>query len=229
MNDPSYPDIIVEQIIRSHRRSIALEITREGQLVVRAPIRAPIELIQKLVHQKRNWIRAKQDLVKSKQNQASIKEFVDGELFLYLGQNYPLKIVDQADQSLTFQNQFLLSRNHLHQAKDIFIAWYRTSAMQLFTERAAWYASLFGLSYTSIKINNAKTRWGSCSAKGTLNFNYRLILAPLPVIDYMIVHELAHLVERNHSTAYWNQVVRMLPDYTEPRRWLRKNGYLLTI
>lgn len=92
------------------------------------------------------------------------------------------------------------------------------------TERVQWYSELTGIKYSKIKINKAKTRWGSCSSKGSLNFNYRLYFAPLEILDYVVVHELSHIREMNHSKKFWNRVELVIPDYKKRRKWLRTEG-----
>ena len=104
---------------------------------------------------------------------------------------------------------------------------YRKEARRRITERAAYFAEKMGVDYGRIAIKAAKTRWGSCSAQGNLNFHWKLILMPPAILDYVVVHELAHRIEMNHSPRFWTQVERILPDYRERRRWLKENGGLI--
>lgn len=104
---------------------------------------------------------------------------------------------------------------------------YRKEARRRITERAAYFAEKMGVDYGRIAIKAAKTRWGSCSARGNLNFHWKLILMPPAILDYVVVHELAHRIEMNHSPRFWAQVERILPDYLERRRWLKENGGLI--
>ena len=96
-------------------------------------------------------------------------------------------------------------------------------------ERTAYYAGIIGVTYGRITIRDQKTRWGSCSSQGNLNFTWKLVLAPPEVLDYVVVHELCHRIEMNHSAAFWRQVVRVLPDYQQQRGWLKENGWLLKL
>lgn len=247
---PSHPKI--DKIIRSKRRTIALEIARDATLIVRAPYRTPINFIEKVVFKKRFWIKEKQEIVRDRYKKVVPKEFVNGEGFLYLGDMYKLEFVDlecggkpplpfkditgqiyeskgKPSHPIVFDNGFQVSRNHLPAAKDILIAWYKEQAYEKISERVRWHSSLSGLKYNKIRISNASMRWGSCSAKGNLNFSWCLIMAPLGVIDYVVVHELAHLEEKNHSKDFWNKVKIMLPDYGQYRRWLKENTHLLAI
>jgi predicted metal-dependent hydrolase len=142
---------------------------------------------------------------------------------------YKLEFVDVSDVSIAFNNGFQISRKYIDTAKDILIAWYKAQACQKISERVDWHSSLSGLKYNKIKISGAQKRWGSCSAKGNLNFSWRLIMAPLRVIDYVVVHELAHLEENNHSKRFWNKIKIMMPDYKEHKEWLKENRHLLVI
>ena len=105
---------------------------------------------------------------------------------------------------------------------------YKTQALDYITQRVEYYAQISGLKYRSIRINNATTRWGSCGYKNSLNFSWRLIMAPPRVVDYVIIHELMHLKQKNHSHKFWAEVALMMPDYAQEERWLKQNGYLLT-
>ncbi|MBQ8199384.1 MAG: M48 family metallopeptidase [Lachnospiraceae bacterium] len=106
---------------------------------------------------------------------------------------------------------------------------YRQAAKEYIPKRADYYAQLLGVTYERIRIADQKTRWGSCSSKGTLSFNWKLMLAPPKVLDYVVVHELCHLIEMNHSPRFWKQVENVIPDYKEYRKWLKENGITLQL
>lgn len=106
---------------------------------------------------------------------------------------------------------------------------YRAAARVQFEQRCAYYRQYTGGSYTSVTIRDQKTRWGSCSSRGTLSFNYRLIFAPPPVLDYVVVHELCHLTHMNHSKEFWSMVGSIMPEYKIHRKWLREHGHELTL
>lgn len=106
---------------------------------------------------------------------------------------------------------------------------YREAARVRFESRVAYYHEITGGSYTSIAVRDQKSRWGSCSSRGTLSFNYRLIFAPQPVLDYVVVHELCHLTHMNHSRDFWDMVAEVMPEYAEHRKWLRDNGHELSL
>ncbi len=221
--------IHIDQIIHSRRKTIALIVKPDGSLVIRAPLRASESQIRALVEGKAAWIRSKQVQVKIAYAQAAPKKYLDGEGFFYLGKLFPLKIVDQGQAPLELNDHFLLKRAFLAKAPEVFKAWYRHQAYLLLSDRVAWYASQYNFAWKQVRITSAQTRWGSCSVQGTLSFTWRLVMVPLPMIDYVVVHELAHLKERNHGKKFWAEVMSILPDYQEKRQWFRKNGHLLNL
>ena len=221
--------ITIDQIIRTKRKSIALIVKRDGSLVVRAPLRAREEAIRSLVERKAEWIKTKQELVKSTYLSYVPKEFVNGEGFWYLGKRHRLQIVDDVRPALSLDGNFRLANASLPKARHVFERWYRKQALKVISERAQWYAENHGYTYKLIKITSAKTRWGSCSARGTLSFAWRLVMAPVPVIDYVVVHEMVHLQEKNHSKEFWGKIKIIMPDYKQRIDWLKMNGHLLSL
>lgn len=212
------------QLIRSKRKSIALIVQRDGTLVVRAPLRTPQWQIEALVREKEAWIREKQDQNRQLWEGQPPRKFNGGEEFLFLGKSYWLKIAEQQRQPLELRDCFYLRRSALGQGRAVFEKWYREQARRILTERLELYARRYGLRYKSIRISGARRRWGSCGPSGTLNFSWRLAMAPIEVIDYVVVHELAHLEVKNHSRRYWERVEAMMPDYKQRREWLKENG-----
>ena len=222
-------EIEIEKIIRSKRKTIALQITEDAKLIIRAPFGVSEEVIKRVVVKHADWIRKKKEEILLRDPKFVKKEFVNGEGFLYVGKYYKLTIVDEQREPLVFKNGFFLSKNYLPIAKQVFVNWYRDRAYEKISERVKWYAKKRGFKYNRINITNAQKRWGSCSAKGNLNFSWRLIMAPLCVIDYVVVHELVHLEEMNHSKSFWNKVKMLMPNYEKYKNWLKKNGHLLKI
>jgi len=219
----------IDRLIRSRRKSISLTIHPDGSLVVRAPLHTSEKLIRQWVETKQDWVTSRQDKILSNAAKLKPKLFIDGETFLFLGQAYPLQIVPGARESLSFDVQFKLASRWKPRAAQVFEKWYKAQALTVFTERTAWFAAHYGFTYTRVHISSARTRWGSCSSLGTISFTWRLIMAPQSVIDYVIIHELVHTVEKNHAPAFWNKVAAIIPDYKEKRAWLKKNGQTLTL
>lgn len=168
------------EVVRSARRSLALEIRPDGSVLVRAPLRTGMPQIRAFVDKHRDWI-------ENKLRRRALTPPVDK-----------------------------LSAEELAALKK--------AGRQRFAERAAFFAPLLGVRYGRIAVRCQKSKWGSCSAKGNLNFNCLLLLAPQEVLDYVVVHELCHLREMNHSERFWQYVAGVLPDFRERRRWLREHG-----
>lgn len=219
----------ITKIIHTRRKTIALIIERDGSLVVRAPLRVSNKAILRMVEQKKDWIRATQERVKARYPIYTPKEYTSGEKFWFLGKTYPLEIVAARSPALRLDGSFKLSSQASAKAPLIFKNWYRRQAASILAERVQWYASRYGFAYKKIRISSARTRWGSCSAKGTLSFAWRLVMAPMPVIDYVVVHELVHLQVKNHSKEFWGQVKEIMPDYKQKIKWLKENGGLLSL
>ncbi len=219
----------IDRLIRTKRKSIALIVERDGTLTVRAPLRVSNKHILALVEQKAVWIQSKQELVKTLPPVSHTTIYTNGESFWYLGKVYPLEILPRAMSPLRLDGKFLLAQDTLPKAEAAFTQWYKKQAAQVIGERVRWYAAKHGFTYHQVKITSAQKRWGSCSAKGTLCFTWRLVMAPPAEIDYVVVHELVHLIEKNHSKTFWAKVEAIMPDYKKRRIWLTHNGYLLSM
>lgn len=220
--------IKVDKLIRSKRRTISLEIAEDGALIVRIPQKISLEVVKEFVYKKRLWIKQKQELLQERFLKIVPKKFIDGEEFTYLGKIYKLEI-SQSKHIALDENILKFPQDLLPIAKQSLIKWYKAQALQKITERVNYYVNLSGLKYKSIKITNAKSRWGSCGAYNSLNFSWRLIMAPPEVVDYVIVHEIAHLAVKNHSRRFWHKVQEIMPDYKQRNHWLRKNSHLFIL
>lgn len=221
-------NIQIDKLVRSRRRTIALIIERDGSLTVRAPMRASHATIDSFVQEQTAWILRKRDAVK-RILEIPAKKYVDGETFLFLGSPYDLKLVRPQRPALKFENGFYLSKAAQKRGEQIFTRWYKERLLEIISARADEFAKRYDFSPKQVKITSAKKRWGSCSPNGTLSFTWRLILAPLDVIDYVVVHELAHLRVRNHSRKFWKLVESILPGYKIQRKWLREHGEKLSL
>lgn len=217
--------IKVDQLIRSRRRTLALIVTSDAQLVVRAPVRMAWEPILDFIRQKSSWILKRQKLAQSRPKMPETKRFIDGEEFFYLGQIYQLKILQT--RHITLNGYLEFPERFLSQAVQRLGRWYKTEAEKIIPERVEYYSNVMNLGRTLVRITGARTRWGSCGSRNALNFSWRLMMAPLAVINYVVIHELAHLKVRNHSRKFWNEVEAVLPDYRDQNRWLREHQHLL--
>jgi predicted metal-dependent hydrolase len=220
--------IAVNQIIRSKRKTLALIVKPDASLVVRAPLRTPEISIWEFVEQHAGWIEKKQAEALAARLPAP-KQYVPGEMFPYLGTTYPLEITKGQKKPLILEASFKLAESAQSQAALAFEHWYRGQAKQILSERVNLFADQYGFQYQKIGITSARTRWGSCSVNGSLNFSWRLILAPIAAVDYVVIHELVHTVHHNHSKRFWQRVEKIMPDYKERKKWLRKNGQPLML
>jgi predicted metal-dependent hydrolase len=152
------------------------------------------------------------------------KQYQPGENFLYLGREYALELVQDQQKKLVLDNHFLLAVSVQDNAEFVFQNWYRQQASLIISERVKLFADKYAFHYDRIRNSSARTRWGSCNTKGTLNFSWRLIMTPLNIVDYVIIHELAHTVHHNHSKRFWGLVEKILPDYKERRKLLKQYG-----
>lgn len=212
----------IDKLVRSKRKTLSLIVETDGTLTVRAPLHMKEADIRRFVEAKENWIKRKQ--AAARKDAPVPRRYLDGETFLYLGTTVPLRLIPGKGPALVMDGVFKLSRSAQPRARSVFEAWYKRQARAVLHERVAFFATKYGFRVEKIRISSARTRWGSCSAKGTLSFAWRLVLAPPDVIDYVVVHELCHLKELNHSKAFWAQVEAILPDYKAKRKWLKQNG-----
>ncbi|MBU4305161.1 MAG: M48 family metallopeptidase [Candidatus Omnitrophica bacterium] len=219
--------IKVDRIVRSRRRTLALEITPDARLIVRAPLSMTDAAIKHFVTRKKVWIRKHQTKARIKHEKISPKQFVDGEEFLYLGRPFRFCISERKSIALTDVLEF--PKDFMPQARFHLVNWYRKKALEIFSQRVRLCAQWNKLEYASVRISNAKKRLGSCASDGRLSFSWRLVMSPLHVIDYVVAHELAHLLVMNHSVRFWLKVNNMFPGYRESRRWLKGNAHLLNI
>lgn len=217
----------IDQIIRTRRKTIALIVDSKGNLIVRAPLQTSDARIRELVGQKSGWIEKKKQQVLARRPSGEQDRFREGRVFFFLGRQFPLALVERRRPLLSLKDRFELARPALPQAERVFEDWYRVQARRVLLERSKHLAERYGFQFRRLSITGARTRWGSCGARGSLNFTWRLVMAPEGVIDYVIIHELSHLRIRNHSRSFWDLVESLMPDYRQARAWLKQNGHLL--
>jgi predicted metal-dependent hydrolase len=214
---------------RKRRKTISLQISDKSELVISAPYFTPIGEINRFVQEKQNWIhktiqKRKEDSINNKS-----KEYITGEMFYYLGESFPLETFFEKNErkGLVFWgNRFYLNTaDAAEKGISYFVSWYKKKAKQHFRQRVDFFSHEFNLRAKNVKITSANKRWGSCSADNNLSFGFRLIMAPPAVIDYVIVHEIMHIKEKNHSTAFWKLIEAFMPGYKTQRRWLKDNNH----
>jgi predicted metal-dependent hydrolase len=226
---------IAYHVVRSkkRRKTLMLKIERDGRVVMHVPYRTSEREVEKFFQQKRTWVEKKlHEKEKNIDGREGRRQYVTGERFLYLGEHYPLELHElnnrRAHIALS-HGIFYLNRDHVSQARELFIKWYKERAREIFAERVSYYSEKLKLYPKEITIGSAKTRYGSCTADNKLFFSFRLVMAPYPIIDYVIVHELVHIKIKNHSQRFWGYMEEVMPEYRKYRKWLKVNGTLLDI
>lgn len=200
---------------------MGLQITPDAHLIVRVPQKMSVETIHEAVRQKLPWILRKQRFARENYLPAGPKVFAAGEKFLYLGGEYELSLVPGSYGPLVFDGKgFSLPEGCVPLAKWLFRDWYRKQATEFLNARVRHYTGVNGARCSRVRISNAQGRWGSCSCRGVLNFSWRLVMAPRSVVDYVVVHEVVHLEEMNHSKKFWKKVEALAPDFLQAKRWL---------
>jgi len=228
-------DIDYQLLPGADRKTTDIVIERNGIIVVRPPLNYSPEQVDAIVESKRLWIYRNLAEWRDLNATSVIREWVNGETFLYLGRSYRLSLINQQTESLKLkEGRFCLNRKIVDKggadaAKKAFEAYYIEKGLQRISDRVKYYAPKTGVKATSVKVKDMGFRWASCSASGVLNFHWKCMMAPAKIIDYIIVHELCHMHYRNHSEAFWNEVDKVMPDYQERKEWLRKNGAGLTL
>jgi predicted metal-dependent hydrolase len=223
-------DIEYQLLPGSDRKTTDIVIERDGAICVRAPRQMTPEQVDDTVFSKRMWIY--RNLAEWRDLNAArvAREWVSGESFLYLGRHYRLDLVRQQDVPLKLKNgRFTLLRavveNGGHAAaRGEFEAFYRSRGLPRLRERVVHYAPKVGVQAGSVEVKELGYRWATCLKNGNLHFHWKYLMAPLTIIDYIVVHELCHLRHRDHTEAFWNEVDKVLPDYRERKEWLRTRG-----
>lgn len=219
------PENIPHKLVRSRRRTLGLQITRDAMLVIRAPFRLPEKDIRYFIDRQMPWILQKHKEMREFQTSKPVREFKEGEIFSFLGAEYTLtKSSDTIRRVILEDEKLALSAKYFEKAEKFLEKFYREEAYEYLSDRTRYFAKVMGLQYSKIKLGTASTRWASCGPTGNLNFNWKLIMAPREVVDYVVVHELAHITHKNHSARFWALVGRYCPDYLRLRNWLKKNG-----
>lgn len=209
------------------RRTVGITVERDGQLILASPPEVPIETLEKIVSDKRLWIYDKLLKQQFLNPPTSIKQYVSGEAFYYLGRSYSLKLVDavlEQPKLRLYQSCFHLQRDAQAQGRELFIAWYRDRLQPILSQQIAALTNRVGASPCSVQVRDLGYRWGSCGHKGDLYFHWRVAMLPRTAIEYLVVHEMVHLLEPHHSDAFWDRVKRVIPDWYARKQWLAENG-----
>lgn len=216
-------------ICYSERKTIAISVERDRSVVIRAPIGTTEAAIDRIVERKKAWIYGKLSHPQKYPEKATRAEFVSGETILYLGRKYRLEIRKGAKEGIEFEGKFVVTGTSRDRASDMFREWYKQAAKEAILPRVEVHSQKLGVTPQRVSISNSRYRWGSCTPRDNLSFNWKLVKAPIYVIDYVIVHELAHLIEANHTPRFWNIVRTQSPRHSRAKEWLKEHGGLLEV
>ena len=218
------------EVLRSKRKTSVLHIVGD-ELQIRVPNRVRDRKIVEILETKERWIRNK---VIQLQNQriTNKREFISGESFSLFGRNLYLKVLEGGKVGTQLIDDYLMTTVRTSEIGDLrksriktyLEKWYIHEAYQKLEEKVMRYSKIIRVSPREIKVRNYKTRWGSCDNKGRLTFNFHLIKAPHEIVDYVVIHELCHMIQPNHSKFFWNEVARFDPSFKNHKKWLKLNG-----
>jgi len=223
---------ITFEIKRGNRKkTAAIHVTPTATVVISVPRDLEEERVCEIIEKKARWILEKKESMNSRSHFNLIKEFMSGESFLYLGKQYRLKVTKSSAREnacrlvagrLQVQiGEDLDAGSHKEAVKNALVKWYRKHAEEKILERLPCVARKAGIKPKAVEIKNQYKRWGSCSRSGVVRFNWKVVMTPISVIDYVIAHELCHLIHGNHSPQFWQKVQTICPEYNLKRRWLR--------
>ncbi len=217
------------QVIRANRRKTTCIQINTGIVTIRVPKKLSINEIDLLINSRTLWIKEK--LLQQKQlPQRQQRRYENGEDVYYLGRRYQLKIEKTVKERVKLNNGYLhvqIKNDAPEIVRKALKKWYLNHAKQQLADKVEQFSMLIPMTPTSIQVREYKARWGSCSSNGHIKFNWKLIMAASDVVDYVVVHELCHLLEHNHSTNFWSLVKSILPNYEIQRQWLREHGHSL--
>jgi predicted metal-dependent hydrolase len=226
----SRPIDLSYQIVRSRRSTADIVVERDGRVVVRVPQSISHQRIEDLVEAKQYWIYKTLAEWRDLNATKVLREYRNGEGFLYLGRSYRLTLVGEQEESLLLKGgrfclrRALVDRGEIDGAKASFRDYFIARGLERIPERVRYFAPKVGIKPRHIDVRELGHRWASCSPKGNLAFHWKCMMAPPSIIDYIVVHELCHFHHLNHTEAFWNEVDKVMPAYRERKEWLKKNG-----
>jgi predicted metal-dependent hydrolase len=218
------------KIVRSpKRKKLTITVERDRAIIVHAPEGTSEEAVRQVMDAKRQWLLAKLRHPQKYQirRHAPGKEVVNGESAPYLGRDYRIEVTETASGEIEFSRFFVVPAAHQAKRREVLRDWYIARAKEKILARVQQQARELGVEFTAAKIVDNRYRWGSCTVNDNVNFNWRLIKAPMFVIDYVIVHELAHLIEANHTSRFWSIVRAKTPTMEKAKVWLKEHGQVL--
>lgn len=235
MNARRVKDIDYYLLPGTDRTTTDIVIERDGSVTVRPPKGFSPEQVDAVVDSKRIWIYRNLAEWRDLNATAIVREWVNGESFLYLGRSYRLSLVADQDVDLKLKDgRFCLKRSVIDQggepaARNAFETFYASKGEARLKERVDYFAAKVGAVPAGVTVKELGFRWASCTKNNALHFHWKCMMAPATIIDYMVVHELCHMHCKNHTDAFWNEVDKVMPDYQERKSWLRTHGAGLSL
>ncbi len=218
------------KIVRSQKRKkLTITVERDRSIIVHAPEGTSEETVRRVVDTKRQWLFEKLRHPQKYEGRPSApgKEVVNGESAPYLGRDYRIEVAETESGEVEFARRFLVPRARQAERRKVLRSWYSARAKENILPRVKQHAQELGVEFAEARIVDNRYRWGSCTVKDKVNLNWRLIKAPMFVIDYVIIHELAHLIEANHTSRFWNIIRANAPKMEKARTWLKQHGQVL--
>lgn len=222
-------DIVIDELIRSKRKTVLLTITKDARLVVKVPVNFPRREIERLIEEKKSWIIKNKSKALERMKNAQAVDLSPGGRFMFLGETYTVEANDNVETIMLKNGRLLIPVSLRENISTALMKWCRDQAKIILQKRLKELSEITGIHYTGSRITSAKSRWGSCSCKNTVNLSWRLVLADKKAIDYVIIHELCHVLYKNHSKLFWQEVAKLMPDYAVQRKWLRDNAFILDV
>lgn len=228
MSQLTVGDLSFEVRRSARRRSVQITVDRGGELLISAPESCATRVMEKFVREKRFWIYTKLAEKDALGPAAPKRQFVSGEGFPYLGRSYRLLLVDDQDVPVKLERgRFKMLRSAAKQGGAHMLRWYSERGQPWLEDRVERFQRRVGVEPTAVTVQDLGYRWGSCGKGGRLFFHWRTVLLPPPIIEYVVVHELVHLLEAHHTPTFWARLERAMPDYDQRKRWLAEKGSLL--
>ena len=216
--------IVPDKIIRSARKTLSVSVDCFGNVTVRAPHTCSEQRIFSFLREKERWILRKKSQTQGA-GMALPSENLDEYRFLLLGKMHTVRLHEGA--KIRLQDDVLYIPKE--RSKERLTAWLKQNAKRIFTRVVQEASVRMGVQVCSVRVSSAKTRWGSCSGKNAISFSFRLLYAPKETVEYVVIHELAHVRHKDHSKQFWSEVERYMPEWKTHRKWLKDHAYLMQI
>lgn len=218
---------MITNLIREKRKTLSIVITRNGEVEVKAPKSLPIAEVIKFVQSKEKWVLSRQADIKNRL--AVNRDIIQVDKVLILGNKFEICFIDNLSEIKQEAGKLFLPSKYYAKKAEYIAKWLKKQAVSIVENRLLYFSANYKLSFNSISLINAKTRWGTCSSKKELAFNWRIIMLSPRLIDYIIVHELMHTLEQNHSEKFWKLVETVMPDYKKRKEELKKCSFILNL